>query len=461
MIRTLLHRSIASQLERICEASQSTSVLERHGKDESHHACIPPQIVVFPESLEQVQAVVKVCNENRVALVAFGTGTSLEGHIQALEGGVCLDTSKLNRIIEENVDDGDALVEAGVTRGALNASLRASGVQMMVDPGADASLGGMAACGASGTMAVRYGTMRENVLGMTAVLANGDVVKLGGRARKSSAGYDLSGLMVGSEGTLGVITELRVRVHPVPARVAAATVSFPSGGVRAAADAVVALLNVGMQPRRCELLDKETIVAFNRYHRDSRETSATLFLEFADVTDVALASQLELAHETCEDFGGVSFESSTDEDHARRLWAARHHTYYAALALKPNGRALVTDACVPLSNLADCVDATVADVKASGVVGPVFGHAGDGNFHCILVHNDDDDEAYMDALKSVNDRIVRRALDAGGTCTGEHGVGVGKKPYLRLQYGDATVDAMTRLKAALDPRGILNPGKIV
>ncbi|KAJ8605991.1 hypothetical protein CTAYLR_010118 [Chrysophaeum taylorii] len=453
-MRRRLTDRVASQLERICTTTTNAGVLHRHGKDESHHECVPPEAVVFPSSTAEVQAIVRACADGRVPLIAYGTGTSLEGHIQAVEGGVCVDTSNLSSVLAENPEDFDARCEAGATRKTLNASLRHAGLAFMVDPGADASLGGMAACGASGTMAVRYGTMRENVLGLTAVVASGDACRFGGRSKKSSAGYDLTSLFVGSEGTLGIITDLTVKIHPVPPCAAAAKVGFET--VRDAADSVVALLCSGLPVQRCELLDAATIAAFNLYNRDSLVERPTLFLEFADVSADAVARQLDLARDVVSDGLGQDFQASTDEHQAALLWKARHSTYYAALALKPNGRAIV-----PLSAFADCVDATVQDIQASEVVGPVFGHAGDGNFHAILVYNDDDDRAYLHKLHAIHDRIVKRAIDAGGTCTGEHGVGVGKRSYLGRQFPRATLDAMAAVKAALDPLNIMNPGKIL
>lgn len=410
-----------------------------------------------------MQGIVQLCAEEGVAIVPFGCGTSLEGHIKAVFGGVCVDVgAKMTRILSENLEDQDVRCEAGVTRLALNRSLRHSGLQFMVDPGADATIGGMAACGASGTMAVRYGTMRENVLSLTAVLANGQIVDTGCRSRKSSAGYDLTRLLVGSEGTLGVLTEIGLRVHPVPAHIAAATVTFPSG-VRCAADAVLAMLALGLPLRRCELLDAATVAAFNRYNAKQPDIPelATLFLELADVSPAGLEHQVDLARLVADENYGTNFQSSDDEAKATALWAARHSTYYAALALKPNGHAIVTDACVPLSKLADVIQATVDDVSQSNVVGPVFGHAGDGNIHCILCYNDQDDQQYLDRLYAVNSRIVARAIAAGGTCTGEHGVGVGKRSSLRAQYSSATIDTMVLIKRALDPSGVMNPGKIL
>ena len=333
----------------------------------------------------------------------------------------------------------------------------------MVDPGADATVGGMAACGASGTTAVRYGTMRDAVLGLTVVLANGDVLETGGRARKSSAGYDLTQLFVGSEGTLGVITEVALELHPSPVHVSAATVRFPT--LEAAVDAVNGVLLSGIPVARCELLDATTLEAFNRYNAAVPDFAPqplvpSLFLEFHGLSEANVAEQAELAEEVSTDAGGYDFRWSADLDERNRLWEARHSTYYASLSLKENGKAIVTDACVPLSRLADVVAATARDVEDHGVVGPIFGHAGDGNFHCILVYNDDDSADYVQRLHAVNANLIDRAIDAGGTCTGEHGVGAGKKAYVLREKGAVAVGAMRSVKAALDPNAIMNPGKI-
>jgi len=458
---------LAERLSRICEVSQSSSVLARHGKDESYHECVPPELVAFPESTAEVSAVVRECAAARTAIVPYGTGTSLEGHVQAPEGGVCVDLgAKMTRIVDESVEDQAATCEAGVTRGALNRSLRSSGLEFAVDPGADASLGGMAACGASGTRAVSIGTMRENVTGLQVVLPDGRVADCGGKFRKSSAGYDLVRLFVGSEGTLGVLTECTVKLSPRPAFLASAVITFAS--VRLAGEAVVTLLASGVPLKRCELLDATTVNAFNRYNRDNDNPAlperATLFLELGDAALAVLDAHLALAKEICEfvDPDAAVASSLNDEAAAADLWKARHSTYYAALALKkPDGRAIVTDVCVPLSKFADMVEASVRFVDEYDVVGPTFGHAGDGNIHTILCYNDHDDQPYLDRLHACHHRIVDRALALGGTISGEHGVGAGKRAYLRRQYGDATIDTMATIKAAIDPLGIMNPRKIL
>ena len=452
---------LLQSLERTVAVSTNPSILHRHGDDESYHEVRPPDVVAFARSTEEVQAVVRLCAESRTPLIPFGAGTSLEGHIQAVHGGVCLDLSEMNTVMSVNAEDMDCRVQAGVRRLQLNQELRQTGLCFPVDPGADASLGGMIACGASGTAAVKYGTMRENTLGVTAVLANGEIVHTGGRARKSSAGYNLTHLMVGSEGTLGVITEAQLRLSPLPAHVSAATCTFPS--LAAAAGAVVSLLQCGVPVARSELLDGATIAAFNAYAKDldDLEVAPTLFLELEGVSDSALTAYAEVAAACCADNEGGGFSWASSEAERRRLWAARHATYYASLALRPGSRGIVTDASVPISRLAEVMRQTAEDVERSGVVGPIFGHAGDGNFHCILLTRDDDSAEYTAALHGVNDRLIRRTIAAGGTCTGEHGIGVGKKKYLEAEYGAGAVGLMQLIKRSLDPLNILNPGKIV
>ena len=447
-----------ASLEALATTSQSPDVRKLHGDDESHHAAVPPEVVAFPESTEEVAAILKLCNEQSIAVVPYGAGTSLEGHIQASRGGVCVDVSKLDQMVAEHPEDLDCRVQAGMTRKAVNSALRHTGLHFPVDPGADATIGGMAACGASGTTSVRYGTMRDTVLGLTAVLADGTVLETGSRARKSSAGYDLTKLFLGSEGTLGVITEVALRLHPVPMCVEAATARFDS--LEEAADAVQALLLHGVSVARCELLDATAIDAFNAFSKRNEESCPSLFLEFNGPTSEAVAAHTELALELCADCGGRDIRRSQDETERDELWKARHELYYASCALKTNGRAIVTDACVPVSQLPYLIQATSRDVKENNVVGPCFGHAGDGNFHCILVYNDDDDEDYLERLKQVNANLIERTLAAGGTCTGEHGVGSGKKAYLLREKGAAAIDAMRSIKAALDPRGVMNPGKV-
>ncbi|KAL1524279.1 hypothetical protein AB1Y20_019182 [Prymnesium parvum] len=453
---------LLARIERVCHRiSTNASILERHGDDESYHPALPPDVVAFAHSTEEVQAIVRLCAETRTPLIPFGTGTSLEGHIQAVRGGVCLDLSEMNQVLQLHPDDMDCRVQAGVTRVALNAELRATGLSFPFDPGADASLGGMVATGASGTNSVKYGTMRGNTLGLTAVLADGSVVSTGGRARKSSAGYDLTSLLVGSEGTLAVITEAQLRLHPIPAAVSAATCTFPS--LAQAGAAVAALLQCGVPLSRAELLDGTTVAAFNAYAPDvaDLDVAPTLFLEFEGVSEEAVRALASVSQECCSDHAGAGFQWATSESERRRLWAARHATYYAALALRPGSRGIVTDAVVPLSSLAQVMVDTANDVRSSGVIGPIFGHAGDGNFHCILLVRKDDPPEYVAMLQGINDRLIERTLAVGGSCTGEHGIGIGKKKWLAREFGDGAVSMMRTIKQALDPLGILNPGKVV
>lgn len=445
-------------LETLTTTSTKPDVCTLHGDDESHHEAVAPEVVAFPESTEEVAAILKLCHERRISVIPYGAGTSLEGHIQAARGGVCIDVSRLDQMVSEHPEDLDCRVQAGMTRSAVNDALRHTGLHFPVDPGADATLGGMAACGASGTTSVRYGTMRDNVLGLTIVLADGTLLETGSRARKSSAGYDLTKLFLGSEGTLGVITEVALRLHPVPVSVEVATARFDS--LEAAADAVQALLLHGVSVARCELLDATAIDAFNAYSKQSQESCPSLFLEFNGPSSEAVAAHTELALELCVEYGGRDIQRSQDEAERTQLWKARHELYYASCALKTNGKAIVTDACVPISRLAELVRATSEDVEAQGVVGPCFGHAGDGNFHCILVYNDDDGADYLQRVNKVNANLIERTLAAGGTCTGEHGVGSGKKAYLLREKGAAAIQTMRALKKALDPRGIMNPGKV-
>lgn len=403
-------------------------------------------------------------------MIPWGAGTSLEGHVSAIrDGTVSLDMAEFDSIElpDGMLPDAHVRVGAGVTRKALNDALRHTGMQFMVDPGADATIGGMVACGASGTAAVKYGTMRENILGLQVVLPDGTVAKTGTDAVKSSAGYDLTALMCGSEGTLGVITAITVRLHPVPQHVTAAVCGFDT--LHDAAEAVTVLRTLGLDVERCELLDSTSIEAFNAYAPRhgygglEMEVRPTLFLEFAGPSPQSIEEKARMARETCvEEYGGSDFAFTLSEEERRRLWSARHRLYYASLALRPGCTgAVITDACVPLSRFADLVASTAEDVASRGVVGPCFGHAGDGNFHCILPIKEDDDVDYVGRVHEVNDALIRKTIDAGGTCTGEHGVGYGKIKYLGAQYGEGGVEFMKMVKRGIDPKNIMNPGKIV
>jgi D-lactate dehydrogenase (cytochrome) len=437
--------------------STAVAVREQHGKDETYHPGAPPDAVAFPRSAHEISAIVKVCAAHRLPVVPYGTGTSLEGHIAALHGGVTLNLMQMNAVLEVNAEDLDCLVQPGVTRKQLNAHLRDTGLFFPIDPGADASLGGMAATRASGTNAVRYGTMRDNVLGLTVVLADGRVIRTGGRARKSAAGYDLTRLFVGSEGTLGVITELRLRLHGIPEAISSAVCAFPSIGQ--AVTTVIATIQCGVPVARIELLDEVQMGACIAYSKlEGYQAAPTLFFEFHG-TPAGVEEQAEMVKGIARELGGGDFRWATRAEDRNRLWQARHDAYYAAMALRPGAKGVVTDVCVPISRLAECVLAAKEAIAASGLLAPMVGHAGDGNFHLsILVDPDDGDE--IARAKEIGRRLVEQALALGGTCTGEHGVGQGKMAYLDAEHG-AALDTMRAIKHALDPDNIMNPGKIV
>ncbi|HXV23740.1 MAG TPA: FAD-linked oxidase C-terminal domain-containing protein [Alphaproteobacteria bacterium] len=434
----------------------AAAILERHGRDESYHAASPPDAVVFPQSLEEIVEIVGIAREHRAPLIPFGAGTSLEGHIAALSGGITVDMSRMNRILEVNEEDLDIRVEAGVTRKQLNAAIRDRGLFFPVDPGADASIGGMAATCASGTNAVRYGTMRENVLGLTVVLADGRVIRTGGRARKSAAGYDLTRLFVGSEGTLGIIAEARLRLYGIPEAMSAAVVSFPT--VEAAVQTVILTIQSGIPVARIELLDAVQMEAINRYSKLNYPVQPTLFFEFHG-TERAVVEQAEAVGAIASEEGGGDFQWALRSEDRNRLWQARHDAYYAALALRPGAKGWATDVCVPISALARCISETRADVAQSGLLAPIVGHVGDGNFHLVFVIDPDDQEELARA-REVNERMVLRAIAMGGTSTGEHGIGYGKLDFLAAEHGEA-VAVMRQIKAALDPLNLMNPGKVV
>ena len=438
--------------------STAMPVREQHGKDQTYHPGAPPDAVAFPHSTEEVSAIVEVCAAHRLPVIAYGTGTSLEGHVAALKGGVTLDLSQMNKVLEVNAEDLDCLVEAGVTRNQLNTYLRDTGLFFPIDPGADASLGGMAATRASGTNAVRYGTMRENVLGLTAVLADGAVIRTGGRARKSSAGYDLTRLLVGSEGTLGVITEIRLRLHGIPEAISAAVCPFAT--IEDAVDTVIVTIQSGVPVARIELLDELTMDACIRHSRlEGYQVAPTLFFEFHG-SKAHVAEQAETVSAIARHSGGGAFQWATRAEERNRLWQARHDAFWATMALRPGAKGIVTDVCVPISRLAECIGAVKRDIAEAGLLAPLVGHVGDGNFHLIFLV-DLDDAGEVARATAVNARMVEKALALGGTCTGEHGVGMGKIPYLEAEHGAAGVRAMRAIKRALDPDNIMNPGKIV
>jgi len=436
--------------------SLSPAVRTQHGKDESYHASAPPDAVAFARSTQEVQAIVRACARHRVPVIPFGTGTSLEGHVAALKGGVTIDLSQMNRILAVHEGDLDVQIEAGVTRKQLNAHLRDSGLFFPIDPGADASLGGMAATRASGTNAVRYGTMRENVLGLTVVLADGSLIKTGGRARKSAAGYDLTRIFVGSEGTLGVITEVTLRLYGIPQAMSAAVCAFPT--IEDAVNTVIETIQSGIPVARIELLDEVQVDAVNRYSKLDYAVQPTLFFEFHG-TEAGVAEQVEMVKSLTTGHGGSAFRWATQAEDRNKLWQARHNAYYAALALRPGAKGWATDVCVPISRLANCISETKRDLRDSKMLAPLVGHVGDGNFHLTYVI-DPGNPQEMETAQRLNERMVRRALAMGGTCTGEHGVGYGKIDFLEAEHGPA-LEAMRRLKRAFDPDNIMNPGKIL
>jgi D-lactate dehydrogenase (cytochrome) len=438
-------------------ASISPAVREHHSKGESYHAPAAPDVVVFPETTDEVRAIVEACARHRAPIIPFGAGSSLEGHVAALYGGVALDMTRMNRVVRVSPEDMDVTVEAGITHRQLNTRLRNTGLFFFVDPGADATIGGMAATRASGTTAVRYGTMRENVLGLTVVLADGQVIHTGGRARKSASGYDLTRLFVGSEGTLGVITEITLRLHGLPEAVSAAICAFPD--IAAAVNTVITTIQLGVPVARIELLDEVQIEAVNRYSRLDYAVAPTLFFEFHGASERDVSDQALMVEGFAREHGGADFRWTTTPEERARLWKARHDAYYAALALQPGLKGWTTDVCVPISRLADCIVETKRDNESSFLTGALVGHVGDGNFHLIYLV-DPDDPAHVAEAKRLTERMVYRALAMGGTCTGEHGVGYGKLAYLEAEHGGALA-VMRAIKRALDPHDLMNPGKLI
>jgi len=435
--------------------SLSQALREQHANNLTWLKREPPDAVLFAETEAEISEIVKLCAEARVPVIPFGTGTSLEGHVNAPFGGVSLDLSRMNRILAVHEADLDCVVEPGVTRKALNDHLRGTGLFFPVDPGADASLGGMAATRASGTNAVRYGTMRDAVLGLTAILADGSVIKTGGRARKSSAGYDLTRLLVGSEGTLGIITSLTLKLYGIPETILSAVCPF--GSIEGACNATIAALQMGLPLARIELLDEVQIRACNAYSHLTLPETPTLFLEFHG-TPSGAREQVEAFAEIARAEGGGEYAYAEHPEDRTRLWQARHDAYWAARGLKPGAEVLSTDVCVPISALAACVMATRQDIDRLGLLAPIVGHVGDGNFHVMpLIDASNPEERRK--VQAFLDRLVERALSFGGTCTGEHGIGQGKINYLAAEHGPG-VEVMAAIKKALDPLNILNPGKI-
>lgn len=434
----------------------SQAVREHHGRDESLYDPVPPDAVVFAHSQEEISAVLRLCSEHQVPVIPYGSGSSLEGHLLAVNGGISLDVSQMDQILAFQPEDMSITVQPGISRKALNEYLRASGLFFPIDPGADASIGGMCATRASGTNAVRYGTMRENVLGLTAILASGEVIKAGSLAKKSAAGYDLTRLFIGSEGTLGVISEITLKLHPQPEAVSAAVCSFPS--VHAAVQTVIQTIQVGIPIARAELIDTLTTQALNGYFKLGLSEAPTLFFEFHG-SEAGLAEQVAMVEALVTENGGGELQWATAQEDRNKLWSARHNALFAILQLKPGSRASSTDVCVPLSRLADCVVATDEDVRQSSIPAPIFGHVGDGNFHvCLLLDPGNADE--LEEAERLNRRIVERALAVGGTCTGEHGIGLHKIDYLVQEHGEPAIEVMRSIKRALDPHNLMNPGKI-
>ena len=438
-------------------ATDAAVVRDHHSRGESYHVPAPPDVVCFPRTTEEVAEILKLSARYQVPVVPFGAGTSLEGHVHAIKGGMTIDLREMNRILRVSAEDLDATVEAGVTRLQLQKALRDTGLTFPVDPGADCTIGGMAATRASGTTAVRYGTMRENVLGLTVVLADGRVITTGTRACKSSAGYDLTRLFVGSEGTLGVITEVIVRLHPRPEAVSAAVCAFES--MQGAVETVIATIQLGIPVARIELLDETQMDAVNRYSKTNYAVAPTLFFEFHSDSQDHVAEQAKTVEGLAVERGGHRFQWATRFEDREKLWQARHEALYAALALRPGSRGWTTDVCVPISKLAECVVETRKDNAGAAFPICLVGHAGDGNFHLIYVL-DPANPAELEEAGRLNDRMVRRALALGGTCSGEHGVGVGKMKYLDAEHGPA-LDVMRAIKRTLDPDNRMNPGKMI
>ncbi|GAA0774800.1 FAD-linked oxidase C-terminal domain-containing protein [Castellaniella ginsengisoli] len=437
--------------------SRAQSVREHHGRDESPYPAMPPDAVVFAQDAEEVAWVARHCHDHGIALIPYGAGSSLEGHLLAVQGGVCLDLSGMNRIVAVHAEDFTATVQAGVTRKQLNEALRDTGLFFPIDPGADASLGGMAATRASGTNAVRYGTMRENVMSLKVVTADGRVIETASRARKSSAGYDLTRLFVGSEGTLGIIVEVTVRLYPQPEAVSAAICNFPDLG--SAVDSVIEVIQMGVPVARIEFMDAHAVRATNRYSHLTLRESPLLLFEFHG-SPASVREQAESVQAIARDHGGRDFEWADRPEDRSRLWTARHNAYFAGLQLRPGCRSSTTDVCVPISRLAECVGETARELDQASFPYTIVGHVGDGNFHVLMLLDPENPDEWAES-EQLNQRLVARAIAMQGTCTGEHGVGLHKQAFMRAEHGQDALDVMAALKTALDPRNVLNPGKIL
>ncbi|MDO9435612.1 FAD-binding oxidoreductase [Hydrogenophaga sp.] len=438
------------------QCSTAMAVREQHGRDESIYDVPPPVAVVFAERTQDVADAVKLAAQYRVPVIPFGVGSSLEGHLLAVQGGISIDVGRMNNVLSINAEDLTVTVQPGVTRKAVNEAVKSEGLFFPIDPGADASIGGMTATRASGTNAVRYGTMRENVLALEVVTASGEVIRTGTRAKKSSAGYDLTRLMVGSEGTLGVMTEITLKLYPLPEAISAATCSFPS--IEAAVRTVIQVIQLGVPIARCELIDHNTVRMVNAHSKLGLREENMLLMEFHG-SPASVKEQAETVQEIASDFGGNAFEWADTPEERTRLWTARHNAYFAAIQSKPGCRAISTDTCVPISRLADCLLDSVSEADAAGLPYFLVGHVGDGNFHFgYLIDPSKPDEHTL--AEELNHKLVARALSLEGTCTGEHGVGLHKMEFLLTEAGVGAVDMMRTIKRALDPDNILNPGKI-
>ncbi|CAN1485327.1 GlcD FAD/FMN-containing dehydrogenases [Burkholderiaceae bacterium] len=458
VLREVPQALIAALRERFgAQCSTAMVVREQHGRDESAFTHVPPpSAVVFAESTQDVQDAVRLAAEHRTPVIPFGVGSSLEGHLLAIQGGISLDVSRMNRVVAINAEDLTVTVQPGVTRKAVNEAVKDQGLFFPIDPGADASIGGMSATRASGTNAVRYGTMRENVLALEVVTASGEVIRTGTRAKKSSAGYDLTRLMVGSEGTLGVITEITLKLYPLPEAISAATCSFSS--IEEAVRTTIEIIQMGVPIARCELLDDNTVRMVNAQAKLGLREEAMLLMEFHG-SPASVEEQAQTVQAIAADNGGQAFEWATTPEARTRLWTARHNAYFAGIQSRPGCRAITTDACVPISQLANAILASVDEANASGLPYFLVGHVGDGNFHMGYLI-DPNSAAERQSAETLNHQLVERALALGGTCTGEHGVGLHKMGFLRQEAGDGAVDMMRAIKEALDPNNIMNPGKI-
>jgi D-lactate dehydrogenase (cytochrome) len=453
-------QSVLAELQALLGAervSTSAAVREHHGKDESYFPYAPPDAVCFVRSTEEVRDVVNVCRRHRVPMIPYGVGTSLEGHILAVQGGVSIDLSQMNQVLAVHEQDLDAVVQAGVTRKQLNEFIKHTGLFFPVDPGADATLGGMAATRASGTNAVRYGTMRENVLSLKVVLADGRIIQTSTRAKKSAAGYDLTRLFVGSEGTLGIITEVTVRLYPVQEAMSAAVCAFDS--VDGCTRTVIQTIQAGIPVARCDIVCDKTVAAINKFKNASYRVAPTVFFEFHG-SKSSVVEQAEAVQAIAREHGGKDFVWATRPEERTRLWQARHDAYFACLQLRPGARAVSTDVCVPISRLAECVHETMEDVKSYIAPVPLLGHIGDGNFHLMFLVDPAKPEE-TELAKTFNRRLVERALRLEGTCTGEHGIGIGKQGSLRAELGEDVIDLMRDIKKVFDPHNLMNPGKVV